>query len=125
MDNGFGSLSHSAHFAATPELPEPFSFFSFSSSFSQSFFRTQPSSFTPDNEPVKNQWFWFDIPLMARLTGSSPVLIDALFNEQKPNQLPIGGQTTVNLRNTHLNYAITWFCLSAATTAMIFFRKSF
>jgi len=59
------------------------------------------------------------------VTGASPILIDALIDSERPNQLPVGGQTTVHLRNTHLNYAITWFCLSAATAAMIFFRKSF
>jgi hypothetical protein len=39
--------------------------------------RPQSRTFTPDNKPEKNEWYWQDVPTMASLTGSLPVLIDA------------------------------------------------
>jgi surfeit locus 1 family protein len=83
----------------------------------------RPSSFTPDNEPDRGIWFWLDIPEMSKRTSASPILIDALLDQENPKKIPIGGQTTVNLRNNHLSYVFTWFSLSAATAAMLYFRK--
>ena len=35
---------------------------------------------------------------------------------------PIGGQTLIQLRNEHLNYAMTWYTLSAVTALLWYFK---
>jgi surfeit locus 1 family protein len=72
--------------------------------------------FRPDNEPGKNVWLWFDLPAMAAAAGlEAPVT--ALYLEagpaENPGGLPRGGRTPINLRNDHLQYAITWYALAA------------
>ena len=41
--------------------------------------------------------------------------------DPKSDAYPIGGITKINIPNNHLNYAVTWFSLSAALTAMTAF----
>lgn len=69
----------------------------------------------PANEPAANTWLWMDLPRMAEAAElSTPVTriyVDAV-EGATPGQWPIGGQTRVNLRNDHLNYALTWFALA-------------
>lgn len=60
-----------------------------------------------------------DVNAMAKMTESAPIYIDATFDSTVPNG-PIGGQTRVNLRNQHLSYLITWYCLSGLTSWMWF-----
>lgn len=70
----------------------------------------------PENDPEDNVWVWMDLPAMARAANLenpvTQVYVDAA-EDQHPGQYPIGGQTRVNLRNQHLEYAITWFLLAA------------
>jgi surfeit locus 1 family protein len=73
------------------------------------------NSFTPDNDAAANQWFWIDIPAMARHAGIAlqPVFVEAGAGPS-PSDLPVGGRTRVELRNNHLGYAVTWYALAAA-----------
>lgn len=48
---------------------------------------------------------------MSSLTGTEPYYLDAVIGSSVPGG-PIGGQTTVTLRNEHLSYIVTWFSLS-------------
>lgn len=48
---------------------------------------------------------------MCEITGSEPYYLDATVHSNIPGG-PIGGQTTVALRNEHLSYVVTWFSLS-------------
>ncbi len=71
----------------------------------------------PANDPAKNAWLWFDLPAMAEAVGLPRVETTLYFAAragQEPGPYPIGGQTRVNLRNDHLEYAITWFALALA-----------
>lgn len=52
-----------------------------------------------------------DVNRMSEIIGCEPYLLDATVRCNVPNG-PIGGQTTVALRNEHLSYVITWFSLS-------------
>lgn len=75
----------------------------------------------PDNDPLKNQWFYVDVNHMAEDTGAelaSPYYLE-LDNSSVPGGLPIGGQAKVELPNNHLEYAITWYSL-ALTLVVIF-----
>ncbi|MBB3935028.1 SURF1 family protein [Aureimonas phyllosphaerae] len=84
----------------------------------------KPNMFVPDNDPAKNAFFWRSVPDMAQgldlPTGSRllPFLIDA-----GPGQMaagaPIGGTTVIDIPNSHLEYAITWFSLAAALLVIL------
>lgn len=70
----------------------------------------------PENDPLKNQWFYVDLPRMAEEAGgelASPYYLEA-DDTPNPGGLPKGGQARVVLPNNHLQYAITWFCLAVA-----------
>ncbi len=91
----------------------------------------KPSSFVPDNEPDKNIFFWKDLRAMAATSGlpaDAPVLGLFVDADKMPNPggLPIGGVTIVDLPNSHLQYAITWYGLAAALAGVLLvwlFRK--
>jgi surfeit locus 1 family protein len=75
----------------------------------------------PENDPLKNQWFYVDVDHMAEDTGAelaSPYYLE-LDETPVPGGLPIGGQAKVSLPNNHLEYAITWYSL-ALTLIVIF-----
>ncbi|CAG8492894.1 2914_t:CDS:2 [Ambispora gerdemannii] len=87
---------------------------------------------TPVNNPDKNQWLWTDLEMMAERTGAQPVLIEQSLevphyatNTLIDDGIPIGKLPQVEFRNTHLEYAITWYTLSFATTIMLYilFKK--
>ncbi len=82
-----------------------------------------PGSFTPDNEPEANRWFWRDLAAMARsMFPSEPVKLAPFFLEAEkgevPGGWPEGGQTRLDIPNNHLQYAITWFLLAACLLAV-------
>lgn len=73
--------------------------------------------FTPDNEPQANRWFWRDLGGLARSmfpAGTievAPFFLDAEKSDV-PGGWPEGGQTRLEIPNSHLQYAITWFLLA-------------
>ena len=73
----------------------------------------------PDNDPAKNIFFWKDLDAMAASAGLPrratvlPFFVDADATPN-PGGLPIGGVTTIDLPNNHLQYALTWYGLAAA-----------
>lgn len=73
-----------------------------------------PSWLTPNNDPARNSWFWFDLAAMSKATGIEPPATFYLEADATPNPggLPVGGQTVIALPSPHLNYAITWFSLA-------------
>lgn len=84
----------------------------------------------PDNDPVKNIFFWRDLDAMASSVGLPkdkvlPFFIDA-DKTPNPQGLPIGGVTIIDLPNSHLQYAVTWYGLAvtlAAIVAISWWRK--
>jgi len=91
----------------------------------------KPSSFVPDNDPVKDIFYWKDLRAMAASSGlpaDQPVLGLFVDADKAPNPggLPIGGVTIVDLPNSHLQYAVTWYGLAAALAGVLLvwlFRK--
>ncbi|GAA6041880.1 hypothetical protein JCM8097_004528 [Rhodosporidiobolus ruineniae] len=83
----------------------------------------QRNSFTPVNQPDKEQWVFSDIAEIAAYTGAQPVLVDQIYDDH-PGKVeiylrqgvPVGRGATIELRNMHATYAATWFALSLATT---------
>jgi surfeit locus 1 family protein len=78
-----------------------------------------PGMFTPASNRQARLWFVKDVPDMAAALGLSvaPVIVevDATPN---PGGWPLGGRTQVDFPNDHLQYAITWFGLALALTAV-------
>lgn len=58
---------------------------------------------------------------MAEKADTSPIYLEMSINNNL-NQYPISGQTRVELRNEHLNYLLTWYCLSGATAYMWYWK---
>lgn len=69
------------------------------------------------NDESTNEWQVRDVEAMARVLCTAPIFVDADQTLSK-GEGPIGGQTLVNVRNEHLNYAITWFSLSILCVVM-------
>lgn len=84
----------------------------------------RPSSFVPDNDLAKNIFFWKDLGVMATTAGLPdrgaviPFFVDA-DKAPNPGGLPIGGVTIVDLPNSHLQYAVTWYGLALALVLVV------
>jgi len=66
-----------------------------------------------------NVWIARDLERMAALFDARPVLIVAETPSTVPGgKWPVSVPLTVNIRNTHLNYAITWGLLALAWSIM-------
>lgn len=98
------------------------------------------NAFTPENEPEAGKWYWNDVEKMADFVGGDaarvqPVFVEQIFgayiehlagktfinihteghageaNSLLTKGLPVGRAPTVDLRNSHLSYVITWYGL--------------
>lgn len=78
--------------------------------------RETDSLFTAAPDLAKNIWFARDVPAMAAALGTEPLLLvtSASDDPAAPQPLPV----TVNLRNDHLGYALTWFGLALVWAGM-------
>ncbi|XP_053623784.1 surfeit locus protein 1 [Plodia interpunctella] len=82
--------------------------------------------FMPKNKPESGSWYSRDLEQMSDYIGCEPVWLDARGSWEPPESWPIPNQTRVTLRNEHVSYIFTWFCLSAFTGVMwhrYFIRK--
>ncbi|KAF1809876.1 COX1 assembly protein [Eremomyces bilateralis CBS 781.70] len=82
--------------------------------------------FTPDNQPEKGEWYFPDVHEMAKWAGSQPVWIEETMEASFLNSyareergIPIGRASEVKLSNNHLQYVVTWYGLSLATSVML------
>ncbi|MCL6706202.1 SURF1 family protein [Pseudomonas sp. R2.Fl] len=78
----------------------------------------KPGFLVPDNDPAKNIFYWKDLGAMAAtvdlpLDRVLPFFLDADATPV-PGGLPRGGVTQIDLPNSHLQYAITWYGLAVA-----------
>jgi surfeit locus 1 family protein len=67
------------------------------------------------NEPAANRWYSRDVAAIAAARGlqdAAPYFIDADASSTRQGNAPIGGLTVIAFRNTHLQYALTWFALA-------------
>ena len=70
----------------------------------------------PENDPAKNIYYWKDIAAMSMRAGLDssglvPFFVDADATPN-PGGLPVGGVTLIDLPNSHLQYALTWFAMA-------------
>lgn len=79
--------------------------------------------FLRNNDSAAGRWYSRDIAAIASARGLAevaPYFIDA-DSATEPGPLPQGGMTRVSFRNTHLIYALTWFCLALMSAAAAIF----
>lgn len=91
-----------------------------------------PNWLTPANDPAGNAWKWLDLPAMAQALDLPPMAPILLRAERlaAADGAPVlteleRGPSTVELRNDHLQYAMTWFALAAAMAVvyLLFVRR--
>lgn len=85
----------------------------------------KPSSIVPDNDLVKNIFYWKDLDVMASSADIPadrlvPFFVDA-GDAPNPKGLPIGAVTQFDLPNNHLQYAVTWYGLALALVGVALF----
>lgn len=83
--------------------------------------------FLRSNDPAAGRWYSRDVVAIASARGLgevAPYFVDA-DAAAEPGPLPQGGMTQVSFRNTHLVYALTWFCLAlmSAGAAIFLIRR--
>lgn len=69
------------------------------------------------NDETTQEWQIRDVSAMSKRLNTDPILIDLDLDPTR-SEGPYGGQTQLNIRNEHLNYALTWFSLAALSFAM-------
>lgn len=72
--------------------------------------------FTSPPDLEANIWFARDVTLMAEALGTEPLMV-VLARSSVPLG-PVAMPVTVNLRNEHLGYAVTWFGLAIVWAGM-------
>lgn len=82
----------------------------------------KPGFIVPDNNPGERTFYWKDWGAMVDAAGlvagqAVPYFIDAGPSDNR-DSLPVGGVTIVELPNSHLQYAVTWYGLAAALLAV-------
>lgn len=90
----------------------------------------KPSIFVPENDPSSGQWFYVDVPSIARaceLPENTIYVEDINENISSGCPYPVPKDVNTLIRSSvmpqdHLNYTLTWYSLSAAVTFMAFKR---
>ncbi|MFT7370751.1 MAG: surfeit locus 1 family protein [Octadecabacter sp.] len=68
--------------------------------------------------PVEDEWYARDVFAMADVLDTEPVLVELFAASQYDVRLSPLGVNTRNIKNDHLEYAITWFLLAAVWFSM-------
>ncbi|SET79312.1 SURF1 family protein [Paracoccus homiensis] len=75
---------------------------------------SQPDgAFLRSNDPANDRWYSRDTAALAQSRGldrAAPYFIDRA--DDQSADLPRGGLTVVQFRNSHLSYALTWFTMA-------------
>ena len=80
--------------------------------------------FQPDNDIIKNTWFFVETKRMSdylQIPFVNEIYLEAVNNG--PGGYPIGNQTRIYLRNNHLQYALTWLFLSFGLIGVFLFSN--
>jgi surfeit locus 1 family protein len=81
-----------------------------------------PGAFTPPNEPARGLWFSLDIGRMASAQGGAPVAPLVVVSDMAPGErwpYPAGAPPRIDLRDDHLQYALTWYSLAVVLVVVV------
>ncbi|KAG6840916.1 hypothetical protein C0991_003258 [Blastosporella zonata] len=97
---------------------------------------SQPrNSFTPENKPEEGKWYWTDVDAMTEYAGGKeagvqPVFVEQIFEghageagTRLSKGIPIGRAPTIDLRNAHLSYVITWYVVGGFDRFELIFKS--
>ena len=79
--------------------------------------------FVPENEPEKGFWFTLKPDEIARYLKKDEIKQDFYIDIIRIGEiitLPIAAEVNINVRNSHFNYALTWFGLAVALIVIYF-----
>ena len=85
------------------------------------------NSSTPDPDLAKNIWFARDTVTMSAALQTDPIMVVATSTTPADPRLTPLPVATANIKNDHLEYAITWFSLAfvwAIMSAFLIFRTT-
>ena len=74
--------------------------------------------FIPSPDLAGNIWFARDVPAMAQVLGTEPVLVVLRDGPETDLGVTLWPIDTAGISNNHLQYAITWFSLALIWAAM-------
>lgn len=74
-----------------------------------------------DQQPAGDEWYARDVAAMAEALNTEPVLVVLSAASQYDERLTPLAVDTRNIKNDHLEYAITWFLLAVVWLAMTVF----
>ena len=80
--------------------------------------------FQPDNDMIKNTWFFVEPKLMSdylQIPFVNEIYLEAV--NDGPSGYPLGNQTRIYLRNNHLQYALTWLFLCFSLIGVFLFSN--
>jgi len=81
----------------------------------------ETSSLTPPNKVESDSWYSRDISALASRLNTEKVFLD-LDGESSRYAAdrggPVGGQTRISLRNDHVQYMLTWWGITLATSIL-------
>ncbi|KYQ91101.1 surf1 family protein [Tieghemostelium lacteum] len=82
------------------------------------------SMFTPENQPQKNQWYYLDVPEMAKQLDALPLMVNAIEELPKTTVSSSIKRFDTNIEshfyNKHISYIGTWYGLTACLTFIYF-----
>ena len=74
-----------------------------------------------EQEPEGDEWYARDVSAMAQALGTEPVLVVLYASTKYDDRLSPLPVDTRNIKNDHLEYAITWYLLAVVWLAMTSF----
>lgn len=81
-------------------------------------------SFVPDNEPEAGFWFTMKpdqvASFLALPTAQTAYFIDLTRTPEEKLTLPIAAEVKIDVRNAHLNYALTWYGIALSLLGVYF-----
>lgn len=80
----------------------------------------KPSIFVPANDPGSSQWFYVDVPAIARTSGlpEDAIYVEDINENVNPSDpYPIPKDVNTLIRSSvmpqdHLNYTLTWYVIT-------------
>jgi len=79
--------------------------------------------FTPENDVLKNLWFYINIEEVEKFTGKKFGKF-IVYLEDETTKTPKPKKITIDVPNNHLKYAITWYSISISILFYyLYFRK--